>query len=126
MDEESKAFMRSLMGEVTGDIAKSVTAIGDKVDSLASWRPELEARVQELQAAVGELQKAALVKQPHITIDTPPAPGTAPHGAARAASAGILGAAQLVASPGQSGHGESCTNRVHHRVSSDTRRWPRY
>ena len=93
MDEDAKAFMRSLMDGVTGDINKSVTAIGEKVDGLASWKPELEARVGELQTAVGELQKAALVQQPHVAIDIPSPRGTAPPGAAKASSAGILGAA---------------------------------
>ena len=55
MDEETKTFMRSLMSEVAGDITKSVAAIGEKVDNLASWKPELEARVNELQMAVVEL-----------------------------------------------------------------------
>ncbi|KAM0854960.1 hypothetical protein ACQ4PT_050098 [Festuca glaucescens] len=89
MDDEAKMFMRSLMGEFTGNIQGSIDALGVKVDLLTVWKPELELRVAELQTVVGELQRTVLVGQPHVAIDIPVAPATAPVGAGKAAAADL-------------------------------------
>jgi hypothetical protein len=104
MDDEAKSFMRSLVGELSGNIQESFVALGAKVDVLTSSRPELEARVAELQTAVGEVQHSALTHQPHVAIDIPPAPATVPAGAGKAAATN-LGTAHLGACPGKFGHG---------------------
>jgi hypothetical protein len=110
MDAESKMFMRSLMGEFTGNILGYIDALGVKVDLLTAWKPELESRVAELQTAVCELQRTVLVGQTHVTIDISAAPTTAPVGAGKATTED-LGAARVGAFPGKSGHGSSTTNR---------------
>lgn len=92
MDDEAKKFMMELMGEISGDLNRSIMCLGIKVDALHTWKPELEARVAELQTAVGELQCGALVHQPHVTIDISGAATTAPTAAAEKAK-NMMGAA---------------------------------
>lgn len=109
MDDEAKVLMRSLMGEFTGNLQESIVSLGAKVDTLLTWKPELESHVTELQMAVGELQRTALATQPHITIYIPSSPATVPDGTVKAAVIN-LGTAHLGASLGQ-GHGKSSSHR---------------
>jgi hypothetical protein len=104
MDEETKIFMRGLMGEFTGNLQSSIDALGVQMGALTAWKPELETKVADLQSAVGELQRVSWAYQPHVTIDIPPAPSTVPVGAGKVTAAD-LGTALLGAVPGQSGHG---------------------
>uniref|UniRef100_A0ACD5ZUU6 Uncharacterized protein n=1 Tax=Avena sativa TaxID=4498 RepID=A0ACD5ZUU6_AVESA len=113
MDADTKAYLNSLIGEVTGtvkDIKVSIGDLGSKVDGLTTWKPELEKKVAELQTAVGELQRSVLSTQAHVSIDIPPSSATVPVGGGKG-TAPILGTAHLGASPGQSGHGEASSYR---------------
>jgi hypothetical protein len=47
--------MDALMGEVAVDLQNSIRGLGTKVDTLISWKPELETRVAEFQTAVSKL-----------------------------------------------------------------------
>lgn len=102
--------MRSLMGEVTGELKESLGALGTKVDALTSWKPELESRVLELQTAVGELQRTTFAQHPHVAIDIPSTSAAVPTDAGKAPPT-KLGTAQLGAAPGQFGHGVATSYR---------------
>jgi hypothetical protein len=104
MDEETKTFMRGLMGEFTGNLQSSIDALGVQMGAISAWKPELESKVADLQSAVGELQRSSRAYQPHVTIDIPPAPSTVPVGTGKVTAAD-LGMTLLGAVPGQSGHG---------------------
>jgi hypothetical protein len=55
MNDEAKIFMRYLMGDVAATSRTRSEGWAPKMDTLTSWKPELEKRIAELHIMVSEL-----------------------------------------------------------------------